>query len=322
MKHVGGIMRPAPSGPCRRGELGAAGWLRAGYRKSRAQARELLKQAGVDNLTVKLFNRTVSEPYTPAGIFVINEWRKIGVAAEHLQVETRTYFDSLVAGSFEVAIWPLTEPADDPSAQLYGFITNKASTLSYSRHNDAKLDDLFERQQRTLDPAQRLRLVQEADRYALAQAYSVPILWWNRIVVHDKKIKGWTMSLQPLPGHGPDQRVARPLKCPASPAIAPSSARRWAPSRGFALKRLSRAPLKPNSVRIAVKAAGLNFPDILMIRGAYQHRPALPFVPGLEAAGIVTEVARRGWQARRWRPGHGCARQRRRYAEAGRCRRR
>jgi len=63
------------------------------------------------------------------------------------------------------------------------------------------------------------------------------------------------------------------------------------PIEGLALRRLSRAPLTPNSVRIAIKAAGLNFPDILMIRGAYQHRPALPFVPGLEAAGIVTEVA-------------------------------
>jgi len=63
------------------------------------------------------------------------------------------------------------------------------------------------------------------------------------------------------------------------------------PIEGLVLRRLSRAPLKPNSVRIAIKAAGLNFPDILMIRGAYQHRPALPFVPGLEAAGVVTEVA-------------------------------
>ena len=50
---------------------------------------------------------------------MIDEWRKIGVATEHLQVETRTYFDSLVAGNFDVAIWPLTEPADDPRAQLY-----------------------------------------------------------------------------------------------------------------------------------------------------------------------------------------------------------
>jgi peptide/nickel transport system substrate-binding protein len=194
MKHVGGIMRPGSEWALPEAELEKQLGFSKDIEKSRAKARELLKEAGAEQLTVKLFNRTVSEPYTPAGIFVINEWRKIGVATEHVQVETKTYFDSLVAGNFEVAIWPLTEPADDPSAQLYGFITNKASTLSYSRHNDRKLDDLFEKQQRSLDPAERLRLVQDADRYALQQAYSVPILWWNRIIVHDKKIKGWSMS--------------------------------------------------------------------------------------------------------------------------------
>ena len=40
----------------------------------------------LSDLKVKLFNRTVSEPYTPAGIFVIDEWRKIGVATEHVSV--------------------------------------------------------------------------------------------------------------------------------------------------------------------------------------------------------------------------------------------
>jgi NADPH:quinone reductase len=63
------------------------------------------------------------------------------------------------------------------------------------------------------------------------------------------------------------------------------------PIEGLRLKRLARVPLGPNRVRIALAAAGLNFPDVLMIRGTYQHRPALPFVPGLEAAGVVSEVA-------------------------------
>jgi peptide/nickel transport system substrate-binding protein len=47
---------------------------------------------------------------------------------------------------------------------------------------------------RTLDGTERKRLVQEADRYILSQAYAVPVLWWNRIIVHNKKIRGWTMS--------------------------------------------------------------------------------------------------------------------------------
>lgn len=43
-------------------------------------------------------------------------------------------------------------------------------------------------------------------------------------------------------------------------------------------------------VVIEVKAAALNFPDLLMIQGLYQDRPGLPFVVGTELAGIVTAV--------------------------------
>ncbi|MEH6702586.1 NADPH:quinone oxidoreductase family protein [Parasphingorhabdus sp.] len=50
-------------------------------------------------------------------------------------------------------------------------------------------------------------------------------------------------------------------------------------------------PLASGEVRIAVKAAGLNFPDLLMTQGKYQFRPDPPFIPGLEAAGEVLEVA-------------------------------
>ena len=50
-------------------------------------------------------------------------------------------------------------------------------------------------------------------------------------------------------------------------------------------------PLKSGEVRIRVHAAGLNFPDLLMTQGKYQFRPEPPFVPGLEAAGAVIEVA-------------------------------
>jgi NADPH2:quinone reductase len=43
-------------------------------------------------------------------------------------------------------------------------------------------------------------------------------------------------------------------------------------------------------VRVAIHAAGINFPDILMVAGEYQLKPPLPFTPGVEAAGEVTEV--------------------------------
>ena len=43
-------------------------------------------------------------------------------------------------------------------------------------------------------------------------------------------------------------------------------------------------------VVIAVHAAGVNFPDALMVMGQYQVRPPLPFTPGGEAAGVIIEV--------------------------------
>ena len=48
--------------------------------------------------------------------------------------------------------------------------------------------------------------------------------------------------------------------------------------------------LGENDVIIDVKAAGLNFPDVLMIQGKYQFQPDMPFVPGAESAGVVSAV--------------------------------
>jgi NADPH2:quinone reductase len=46
----------------------------------------------------------------------------------------------------------------------------------------------------------------------------------------------------------------------------------------------------PGEALVAVEAAGVNFPDLLVCAGRYQERPALPFTPGFEAAGVVLEA--------------------------------
>jgi NADPH:quinone reductase len=63
------------------------------------------------------------------------------------------------------------------------------------------------------------------------------------------------------------------------------------PPETLQLRTMPRPRLVPKTVRVAVKAAGINFPDVLTIRGLYQHRPELPFVPGIEVAGLITEIA-------------------------------
>ena len=46
----------------------------------------------------------------------------------------------------------------------------------------------------------------------------------------------------------------------------------------------------PGEVLIAIEAASLNFPDLLIVQNKYQMKPALPFVPGSEYAGVVQAV--------------------------------
>ncbi len=55
-------------------------------------------------------------------------------------------------------------------------------------------------------------------------------------------------------------------------------------------KELPTPSPKEGEVLVAVKAASLNFPDLLIVQNKYQHKPALPFVPGYEYAGVIEQL--------------------------------
>src|SRR3989454_11653429 len=66
--------------------------------------------------------------------------------------------------------------------------------------------------------------------------------------------------------------------------------RELGPPESLRLETFAAVLLTPGQVRVAIRAAGLNFPDVLMAAGEYQLKPPLPFTPGVEAAGDVVEV--------------------------------
>jgi NADPH2:quinone reductase len=69
---------------------------------------------------------------------------------------------------------------------------------------------------------------------------------------------------------------------------------------GCGLKDLPTPDPGRGEVLVEVRAASVNFPDLLMTRGEYQHKPPLPFIPGLEMSGVVVKV---GEGAGRWKVG-------------------
>lgn len=67
--------------------------------------------------------------------------------------------------------------------------------------------------------------------------------------------------------------------------------RQLGPPELLRLETVASQPLQAGQVRIAVRAAGINFPDVLMAAGDYQLKPNLPFTLGMEAAGDIVEIA-------------------------------
>jgi NADPH2:quinone reductase len=64
----------------------------------------------------------------------------------------------------------------------------------------------------------------------------------------------------------------------------------YGPPEELELREVPDLKADTGQVVVSVRACGVNFPDVLMIQDKYQFRPALPFAPGGEVAGIVKEA--------------------------------
>jgi NADPH:quinone reductase-like Zn-dependent oxidoreductase len=74
----------------------------------------------------------------------------------------------------------------------------------------------------------------------------------------------------------------------------------YGPAETLVIEDIPSPEVKGRGVKVRVKAAGLNFPDTLIIEGKYQLKPTMPFSPGGEMSGEVIEV---GDKVTRFKPG-------------------
>ena len=66
--------------------------------------------------------------------------------------------------------------------------------------------------------------------------------------------------------------------------------RAWGPPETLALEEIPNPEVGATSVKIRVARAGVNFPDVLIVQGKYQVKPAFPFIPGAEVSGTIVEI--------------------------------
>ena len=195
LKYVGGVMRPGTAISMPESELVTLPGFSHDIAASRAEARRLLAEAGMPDLAVTLTNRKdVPIPYGPAGEFLVAAWREIGVQVTQELLSTRDWQTALETGHFAAAIDLAADYFDDPTIQLARYVSRDLSPINHSGSTDRFLDALYVGQALSTDPRQRAKIVRDFERHALNAAYTVPLLWWNRIVVTADKFKGWNMS--------------------------------------------------------------------------------------------------------------------------------
>ena len=194
MKFVGGLMRPGFAMATPEAALATLPGFSRDIAASREEARRLLADAGVHDLKITLVNRDVPIPYGPAADAVIEAWRAIGVTATQVKLNTKDWLAALEGGHFAVAFDFDGDYFDDPTLQLAKYVSRSLSPSNFANSSDPMMDALYIGQAISTDPQQRARIVRDFERRALTESYSVPILWWNRIVVTSASVKGWNMT--------------------------------------------------------------------------------------------------------------------------------
>jgi len=193
LRHVGGVMLPGGEWAATNAELEKLPGFGRDMAANRAEARRLLKEAGVENLSLTLVNRNIA-PYPTLGVFIIDQWRQIGVKVEHQQLETASWTNSLIQHTFDAIVDSYTDYSDDPTTGLVKFLSADRWTTASNVFDDSKLNDLYLQQARTTDKAERRNIIRSFEKMTLEDAYTIPLFWWHRIVVINQQVKGWTMS--------------------------------------------------------------------------------------------------------------------------------
>ena len=206
VRHVGGLLRPGYDLAASEKELLTYPGFSKDINASRAQARKLLQEAGLPNLTFTLTNRNVAMPYTSVGVFLIDQWRQIGVNVKHEQLDTKLYLAAQQRDNptFDAALDFNCDFMDEPNLQLVKYLSHDRSSINYAQQTDRTLDELFDRQSGELDRKKRYAILREFEKRALEQAYTIPTIWWHRIIITHRNLKGWHIT----PSHYVGQDLA------------------------------------------------------------------------------------------------------------------
>jgi peptide/nickel transport system substrate-binding protein len=205
VKEVGGIQVPGTPWATPPHELEKLAGYGRDIKANRAEARRLLREAGVpDGFAFTFRNRGIPQPYEPIAIWLIDQWRQIGLNVRMETIEASAHVSVLRRGDFDVASDAQCGFVVEPDTDIQKFQSTGISDNNYSRYKDQVLDDLYLKQARAVDPEERKRYLRAFERRLLdEEVHYFYTLQWHRIVAHNTKVRGWTIT----PSHFLNQQL-------------------------------------------------------------------------------------------------------------------
>ncbi len=197
VKYVGGLLRPDSEFAMTETELTRIPAFSRDMETNRKEARRLLREAGVpEGFSFQIYNRPPPMPYEVVAVWLIDQWRKIGLNVTQKPLELGAFLADLRAGKHEVDLNTKSSYMDDPDLQFDG--TRSGSPQNMMHYQDPILDDLYLKQSRAVDPEERRRLCRQYELRVIDEmSYMVPFLWWYRAMPVPTYVKGVKL----LPNH-------------------------------------------------------------------------------------------------------------------------
>jgi peptide/nickel transport system substrate-binding protein len=205
MHTVGGVAFPGSPLAATKEELQQlAGWW-PDIDKSRAEAKRLLKEAGQENLTFELLNRNVDQPYKFNGLWVIDEWSKIGVKVTQRVQQTGPFDEAVRNEDFAAFVDGDCQTIVNPLLDGTKFLPHTVSSSNYGNYEDEPEIEIYNRLLRETDFTKQRELMREFEKYVLdTQVHEIFLLWRYRIVPYRSYVKGFKIS----PSHYVNQDLA------------------------------------------------------------------------------------------------------------------
>ena len=194
VKDVGGIQVPGTPYATPPAELEKLAGYGHDINANRAEAKRLLREAGVpDGFSFTFKNRGIPHPYEPIGIWLVDQWRQIGLNVKIETIEASAYHPMLKRGDFEVAMDFQCGFIVEPDLDLVRFVTT--SDANYGKHKDKVIDELYQKQARAADVEDRKKIVRQLEKRLLdEEAHVIYTLQWHRIIPHSSRVHGWTIT--------------------------------------------------------------------------------------------------------------------------------